>query len=129
MRYIPGSSLLGAGHANIELKTSDAAANPYLALAVLLAAGAAGLAEGLELPPPVQADPGTWSDDERADHGVVPLPSTEAEQEAALRDSQVVTDALGPEVLGAFLAVRRSDAAAAANMEIDDVLAGLRFRY
>jgi glutamine synthetase len=129
LRYIPGSPLLGAGHANIELKTSDAAANPYLALTALLAAGAAGIADGLELPPPVQADPGTWSDDERSDHGIVPLPSTEAEQEAALRDSQVVADALGPEVLGAFLAVRRSDAAAAANMEIDDVLAGLRFRY
>ena len=35
----------------------------------------------------------------------------------------------GPEVLGAFLAVRRSDATAATGMEIDDVLAGLRFRY
>ena len=74
LRYIPGTSLLGAGHANVELKTSDASANPYLALAALLAAGAAGIADGLELPPPVQADPGTWSDDERAEHGIVALP-------------------------------------------------------
>ena len=128
LRYIPGSSLLGAGHANVELKTSDASANPYLALAAVLAAGAAGIADGLELPPPVQADPGTWSDDERAEHGIVALPANQAEQEAALRDSRVA-EALGPEVLGAFLAVRRSDATAATGMEIDDVLAGLRFRY
>ena len=40
-----------------------------------------------------------------------------------------MADALGPELLGAFLAVRRSDNAAAAGMEIDDVLTGLRFRY
>src|SRR4029079_3320799 len=42
LRYIPGTSLLGAGHANVELKTSDASANPYLALTAVLAAGAAG---------------------------------------------------------------------------------------
>jgi len=128
LRYIPGTSLLGAGHANVELKTSDASANPYLALTAVLAAGAAGIADGLELPPPVQADPGTWSDDERAEHGIVALPVNQGEQEAALRDSRVA-EALGPEVLGAFLAVRHSDAMAATGMEIDDVLAGLRFRY
>ena len=50
LRYIPGSPLLGAEHANVELKTSDASANPYLALAAVLAAGAAGIADGLELP-------------------------------------------------------------------------------
>ena len=128
LRYIPGTSLLGAEHANVELKTSDASANPYLALAALLAAGAAGIADDLELPPPVQEDPGTWTDDEREQHGIVALPANQGEQEAALRDSRVA-EALGPEVLGAFLAVRRSDATSATGMEIDDVLAGLRFRY
>lgn len=128
LRYVPSTPLLGAGHANVELKTSDASANPYLALAAVLAAGAAGIADGLEPPSPVQDDPGTWSDDERAGRGIVALPGTQAEQEAALVGSRIA-DALGPEVLGAFLAVRRSDAAAAAGMEIDDILAGLRFRY
>ncbi len=128
LRYVPGTPLLGADHANVELKTSDASANPYLALAAVLAAGAAGIAEGLEPPPPVQEDPGTWSDDERTERGIVALPATQAEQEAALVGSRVA-DALGPEVVGAFLAVRRSDAAAATVMEIDDVLSGLRFRY
>jgi glutamine synthetase len=128
VRYIPGSSLLGAEHANVELKTSDASANPYLALAAVLAAGAAGIADDLELPPPVQADPGTWTADERAERGIVALPATQGEQEEALRDSRIA-DALGPEVLGAFLAVRRSDATAATGMEVDDMLAGLRFKY
>jgi glutamine synthetase len=128
LRYIPGSALLGADHANVELKTSDASANPYLALTAVLAAGAAGVAEKLELPAPVQSDPGTWSPDERAERGIAALPTSQPEQEEALRDSRVA-EALGPELLGAFLAVRRSDMAGASGMEVDDVLAGLRWRY
>ena len=61
LRYVPGSALLGPDHANVELKTSDASANPYLALAALLAAGAAGIADGLPLGAPEQSDPGTWT--------------------------------------------------------------------
>jgi glutamine synthetase len=128
LRYIPGTPLLGDGHANVELKTSDASANPYLALAAVLAAGAAGIADGLEPPPPIQEDPGTWSDDERAKQNIVALPTTQAEQEEALRGSRIA-DVLGPEVLGAFLAVRRSDAAAGSTWEVDDVLTALRFKY
>ncbi len=128
LRYIPGSPFLGADHANVELKTSDASANPYLALTAVLAAGAAGIADGLELPPPVQSDPGSWTDDERTARGIASLSTTQAEQEMALSGSRV-GDALGRELVGAFLAVRRSDAQAAAGMEIDDVLTGLRWRY
>ena len=129
LRYVPGTPFLGDGNANVELKTSDASANPYLALAAVLAAGRAGVAEGLTLPEPVQADPGTWTPDERAEHGIAALPSTAQEQEKALTDSPRIAGALGPDVLGAFLAVRRSDAAAAHDRAVDDVLAGLRWRY
>ncbi len=129
LRYVPGSALLGAGHANVELKTSDASANPYLALAVLLAAGAAGVADRLAPPPPVQSDPGGWSDVERAERGIAPLPGTQTEQEAALTANPRIAGVLGADLLGAFLAVRRSDAAAAADRDLDEVLAGLRWRY
>jgi len=129
LRYVPGSALLGAGHANVELKVSDASANPYLALTALLAAGVAGVEDGLALPEPVASDPGTWSEDERAARDVAALPATPAEQEAALRASARVTDALGPERLGAFLAVRRADAAWAAERDTEDVLAAWRWRY
>lgn len=124
LRYSPGSPLLGAGHANMELKTSDASANPYLSLA----AGAAGPADGLVLPPAVRVDPASLTAQDRAARGIAALPSTPAEQESALTGSRVA-DALGPRLTDAFLAVRRSDAAAAAGRELDDVLAGLRWRY
>ena len=129
LRYVPGSAFLGEGNANVELKTSDAAANPYLALAAVLAAGRAGIAEKLELPEPVQSDPGTWSAGDRADRGIVALPGTQRDQEAALTASPRITDALGPELLGAFLAVRRSDAGSAGHRDLDDVLTDLRWRY
>jgi glutamine synthetase len=129
LRYVPGTDFLGAGHANVELKTSDASANPYLALAAMLAAGAAGIADGLALPPPVQSDPGNWSEQDREARGISALPQTQAEQEAALLANPRLPSVLGPELLGAFLAVRRSDAAAAEGRPVEDVLASLRWRY
>ncbi len=129
LRYVPGTDFLGQDHANLELKTSDASANPYLALAVVLASGAAGVAEGLTPPEAYGTDPGTWDASERAARGVATLPATPEEQEAALAATPRIGDVLGPELLGAFQAVRRSDAAAARDVPLDDVLAGLRWRY
>jgi glutamine synthetase len=87
------------------------------------------VAEGLVPPLPVAEDPGTWSDAERAANGIVALPTTQAGQEEALLASPRVTAALGHDLLGAFLAVRRSDAAAAEGKDLDDVLSALRWRY
>jgi glutamine synthetase len=129
LRYVPSSSLLGDGHANVELKPSDASSNPYLALAVLIASGLAGIDEGLTLPEPIQQDPGSWSEEERNAAGVVRLPSEPAEAEAALLASPRVGDALGEPLTGAFLAVRRSDATWAAERSADDIVAGHLWRY
>jgi len=129
LRYVPGSELLGAGHANVELKPSDASANPYLALAVVIAAGIAGIEAGLQLGEPIQDNPGAWSDERRAVRGVARLPTTPQEQEAALLASERVTAALGEELLGAFGAVRRSDAAWAAERTLEEVVAAHRWRY
>ncbi len=129
LRYVPGSELLGAGHANVELKPSDASSNPYLALAAVIAAGLAGIEEGLELDAPVQDDPGGWTPSERRARGIVRLPETPPAQEAALLASPRVTGALGEELLGAFLAVRRSDATWAAERTLEDVVAAHLWRY
>ncbi|MGH3919831.1 MAG: glutamine synthetase [Pseudonocardiaceae bacterium] len=129
LRYIPGSELLGAGHANVELKVSDASANPYLALAAVIAAGVAGLRDGADPGEPIQIDPGGWSEPDRAARGLAHLPATPAEQEAALTGSTRLTAVLGEQLLGAFVAVRRSDAAWAANRRLDDVVAAHRWRY
>ena len=129
LRYIPSTEFLGAAHANVELKVSDASANPYLALAAVIAAGTAGLGEGVDPGDPIQTDPGSWSEPDRAAAGLTRLPVTPAEQEAALTGSARITAVLGEDLLGAFLAVRRSDAAWAADRSIDEVVAAHRWRY
>ncbi|WP_167384630.1 glutamine synthetase family protein [Amycolatopsis tolypomycina] len=129
LRYVPGSALLGDGHANVELKTSDASANPYLALAVVLAAGMAGIEDAPALPEPIGADPGGWTDHEREIRGVHRLPANPAEQDAALVASPRVAGVLGDELLGAFRAVRASDAAWAADRTDDEIVAAHLWRY
>jgi glutamine synthetase len=129
LRYVPGSALLGEDHANLELKVSDASANPYLALAAVLTAGVAGVEENLAPPAPIGEDPGTWKKKERAAAGIAKLPSTQAEQEEALVGNPRVSAALGEELLGAFLAVRRADAAWAQEKETEEVLAAWRWKY
>jgi glutamine synthetase len=129
LRYVPSGELVGAAQANVELKPSDASANPYLALAAIIAAGLAGVEGGLALPEAVAEDPGGWTDDERRRAGIVRLPSTPEEQEQALLGSERIRVALGEPLLGAFLAVRRADAAWAAERAFDDVVAAHRWRY
>ena len=129
LRYVPGSPLLGADHANVELKTSDASANPYLALAVVLAAGMAGIEDSPALPEPIAEDPGGWTEGERETRGVLRLPADPAEQDAALLASPRVAGVLGDELLGAFRAVRASDAAWAAERSVEEIVAAHLWRY
>jgi glutamine synthetase len=129
LRYVPGSRLLGPGNANVELKPSDASGNPYLAIAALIAAGLAGIEDGLSLPDPIAADPGGWSDEDRERAGVIRLPTTPAEQSEALTASPRIREALGEPLLGAFLAVRQADAAWAQDRSPDEVVTAHLWRY
>jgi glutamine synthetase len=94
---------------NVELKSAVASANPYLAVGGLIAAGLDGLERGLEAPEPVEVDPATIDERERAERGIVPLPATQAEALDALAADDVLTGALGPVLAESYLAVRRSE--------------------
>src|SRR4051794_2520376 len=97
---------------NAELKACDSSGNPYLALGGVIAAGLRGIERRLELPEPVAVDPGTLSEAERVRRGIKPLPATQAEALTALAGDHVLTEALGPVLTEAYLAVRRSEWAA-----------------
>ena len=97
---------------NAELKACDASCNPYLALGGLIAAGLDGLERGLEPPDPVEVDPATIPEDERARRGIVRLPTTQEEALDALAADDLLVDALGPVLAESYLAVRRSEWAA-----------------
>ncbi|CAN5544759.1 glutamine synthetase [soil metagenome] len=129
LRLVPASPLLGPENTNVELKACDASANPYLTLAVVIAAGLAGVRDGAELPDPVQEDVGRWDDIRRRRAGIAPLATTHEDQRAHLLASDLVREVLGEDLLGAFVACRDSDAAWAAEREVDEVLASLRWRY
>ena len=94
---------------NAELKSADASCNPYLAVGGLIAAGLDGIERGLEPPAPVQVDPATLPEAERAAKGIRPLPATQREALDALAADEVLTGAMGDVLAGAYLAVRGSE--------------------
>jgi glutamine synthetase len=89
----------------IEIRAADAAANPYLAIAAVLAAGAHGVREGLSPPPSVDGDA------YRAEPEVIgrALPVTLDAALDALEGDAVLCRALGPQIVETFLAVKRSE--------------------
>ncbi len=70
-----------------------------------------------------------WTEDERGRAGIVPLPSTPEQQEQALLGSERVRAALGEPLVGAFLAVRRSDAQWAAERPLEEIISAHLWRY
>ncbi len=129
LRLVPPSWMLGTEVTNVELKACDASANPYLALAVVIAAGLAGVQDGLDLPDPVQEDVGTWDDARREAAGIAPLATTFEAQQANLLGSDLVREVLGEDLLGAFAACRAADDAWAREHSDDEVVASLRWQY
>jgi glutamine synthetase len=129
LRFVPAGAFVPESAANVELKAADASGNPYLALAAVISAGLAGIEAGLELPEPIQDEPGGWSQEERDRRDVRLLPSTPDEAIEAVRGSAAVRAAFGDDLLGAWLAVRRGDADAAAGMSPEDLVAAHRWRY
>ena len=84
--------------ARIEYRAPDPSANPYLALACLIAAGLDGIAKRMELAP--EAEDNVWdlSDRERKVMGIHALPNSLSQAVAAMRSSELVAAALGEEV-------------------------------
>jgi glutamine synthetase len=104
---------------NLELKPSDSTGNPYLALGALIHAGLDGMARQLDPGEPVSVDPATLSDAERLSLGIARLPQTLDAALDALEADQYLMDALGPLRSTAYLAVKRSEAAAFAQHDTD----------
>ncbi|WP_280724850.1 glutamine synthetase family protein [Kitasatospora sp. MAA4] len=128
LRLIPGPPDEGQGAANAEIKCFDAAANPYLAVGAVIAAGLAGLDAGLALPPEVPGDPAGAPDDSAT--GEVPrLPGSLLETVAAFESSTMLREALGDPLYEAVLAVRRGECELFAGRTDQEVAAATRWRY
>ncbi len=89
--------------ARVELRCADPSCNPYLALAVILAAGLDGIRRELPLPPPVEED--LFEVDLRVRQFEV-LPSTLGLALEELQRDEVIIETLGPHILERFIEAR-----------------------
>lgn len=93
----------------VEHRGLDASANPYLAFAVLLAAGLKGIEEGYQLPDGAEDDVWALSDAERRAMGIQPLPTSLEQALKLAEESELVAETLGEEVLEFFLLNKRRE--------------------
>ena len=87
----------------IEVRNPDPAANPYLALAVMLKAGLDGIKNELPLPEQVDRNIYVMDDEERRAAGIESLPSTLKEALEELQRNPVICEALGEHALTHFV--------------------------
>jgi glutamine synthetase len=91
----------------IELRSPDPACNPYLAFAVILAAGLKGVEEKYELPEPIEENIFHMSPEDRKKNGIESLPKTLEEAIYATEHSELVRETLGDHVFETLLANKR----------------------
>ncbi|MSQ28292.1 MAG: glutamine synthetase [Dehalococcoidia bacterium] len=97
--YKPGK----AESTRIEYRAPDPACNPYLAFAVMLAAGLDGIRNKLEPPDPTLTDVSAMSEAERRELGIGVLPASLDEAIEIMQGSALVREALGDHVFGSFI--------------------------
>lgn len=129
VRLVTGSTGERAHAANVEVKCVDLAANPYLLVGCVLAAGLAGLAEGTPLPGEVVDDPALLDDAERDARGIRRLPTSLGDAVDAFAGDDVLREALGKPLADAVVAVRRGEIDRFADASPDEVVAALRWVY
>ncbi len=93
----------------IEYRGIDSAANPYLAYALLLAAGLKGIEEGYELPAEAEGDIAAMSSIERRALGYRPLPESLNRALTAMEESELVAETLGEKVFNYVLRNKRRE--------------------
>ena len=129
LRLVTGSSGEQDVRANLEVKCFDLAANPYLVVGSLLAAGLAGIRSGGALPAETAGDPADVTPQELAARGIRRLPQSLAESSEHLQRSVMLREAMGDPLFEAFLAVRRAETELFAEVSAEDVVARTRWRW
>jgi glutamine synthetase len=109
MIRVPMYKPLKGQSTRIELRTVDAACNPYLAFAAMLAAGMKGIEEGYDLPREAEDDVWSISERERQSLGMEPLPKNLSEAIEIAEGSELLADTLGEHVFDFFLRNKRAE--------------------
>jgi glutamine synthetase len=93
----------------IEYRAPDSACNPYLAFAVILAAGLRGIEEGYKLPDEAHANLFDLTAEELAADNIVHLPASLSEALSAMESSELLATTLGDHVFEWFIRNKREE--------------------
>lgn len=93
----------------LDLRSPDPACNPYLAFAAILAAGLAGIDEGLELPPVHPDNVFDMSAAELAERGIRRLPTNMGEAIDNFEQSSLMRGVLGDHIFDFIVRAKRAE--------------------
>jgi len=97
----------------LELRSPDPSANPYLAFTAILAAGMDGIEHSIEPPAAIGENIYLMSEEEKAQQGIKPLPSSLEQTVNALESDQVISSrALGAKTSEYLIQAKREEIAA-----------------
>jgi len=96
-------------HQRVEWRLPDSSANPYLALAGVIAAGLDGIDRQLSPGDPVNQDVYEMSAAQRAELGLKLLPQNLGAAAEALRADTVLAESLGPAIVHEFAALKSAE--------------------
>lgn len=91
----------------VELRNPDPSCNPYLELALLLAAGLDGIKRELQPQPAVDRNIYKMSEEELSDLKIERLPSTLGDALEAMQDDALIRKTLGDHVMDRYIAAKR----------------------
>ena len=113
----------------IELRSPDSATNPYLAIAVCLAAGLDGIRNQIEPPTSVEGNIFAMSEEEREKAGIKYLPTSLAEAIDGLEQDALIREVLGEHISRKYIEAKKEEwkeyCAAVSSWEIDRYLVNI----
>ena len=101
--------LTGDGIMAIELRCPDSAANPYLALAVCMAAGLDGIKQKIVPPSPVDRNISDLTEEERNAMQITLLPGSLGEAVAELKKDDFLCQVLGQEFVDGYINAKEEE--------------------
>ncbi len=103
--YQPGKEVA----TRMELRCPDPSGNPYLQLAVMLAASLKGIEEEYKLGDPMELNLYHLTDDERAERGIKSLPASLGEAIHKTEKSELVRETLGDHTFERFIELKKKE--------------------
>ena len=98
-----------SGHNRIELRSPDVTCNPYLTLALILAAGLDGVEHNLKLAPALTRNAYEMNSDELKEQAIERLPYTLDEALSLMKKSEFIKSVLGDHIFSQYIAEKEKE--------------------